>query len=89
MGACAALLLLIAVTACFFEFRKISRLKRDIETHSKILTEKERFVENYREKLSFYKTPEGISHLAREQYDLVRPGERVFVIVSASPDAAK
>jgi cell division protein FtsB len=40
----------------------------------------ERRVRNYREKVAFYETEEGMAHLAREQYNMVFPGERVFII---------
>ena len=80
------LLSLIATTACVFEIRKIYSLQRDIEIHSEILAEKERFVKNYKEKVDFYKTPEGIAHLAREQHNMARPGERIFVIEDVSPN---
>ena len=82
------LLFLIAGTAYFFEIQKIARLKAAVAERSAKLAEKERSVREYREKVNFYKTKEGIAHLAREQYNLAFPGERVFVIVPESSDAA-
>ncbi len=39
-----------------------------------------------RERLDFYRTPEGKARLAREQFNLVFPGERVFRVTVESPD---
>jgi cell division protein FtsB len=36
--------------------------------------------------VEFYKTEEGIAHLARERDNLVYPGERVFIVAGASSD---
>ena len=47
-----------------------------------MLEEKRQLVESYKDKVEFYKTKEGIEHLAREQYNLVAPGERVILLVS-------
>ena len=86
--ACASLLIFIAGTAYFFELQKIGYLKTAIEERSAKLAEKERSVREYREKVNFYKTKEGIAHLAREQYNLAFPGEKVYVIIHASSDRA-
>jgi cell division protein FtsB len=80
------LFLFIAGTACFFEFQKLSRLKNAVAERSAVLAEKERTVGDYKEKLKFYSTKEGLAHLAREQYNLAFPGERVYMIVNASSD---
>lgn len=84
--ACAALLIFIAGTAYFFELQKIRYLRAAIEERSVRLADKERSVKEYREKINFYKTKEGIAHLAREQYNLAFPGEKVYVIMHASAD---
>ena len=39
-----------------------------------------RSVQELREKVAFYGTPDGVAHLAREQYNLSFPGEMVFKI---------
>ncbi|MDR3265000.1 MAG: septum formation initiator family protein [Synergistaceae bacterium] len=80
------LLFFIAGTVYYFEFRRISYLKATVRERTAMLAEKERSVKEYREKVNFYKTKEGIAHLAREQYNLVFPGERVYIIVNASSD---
>ena len=55
---------------------------------SAMLAEKEQTVKELREKVAFYNTDEGIAHLAREQYNLAFPGERVYVISGASLDVS-
>jgi cell division protein FtsB len=84
----AVLMIFIAGTAYFFEIRKLARLRAAVEERSLQLAEKERGVRKYREKIEFYKTEEGIAHLAREEYNLTFPGERVFLVVSVSADDA-
>lgn len=46
-----------------------------------------------KEKIQYYKTPSGIAYLAREKFNLVKPGETVYhlEIVSADgkPDSAQ
>ena len=83
--ALATLLFFIAATVYYFEYLKLTRLKFALTESSAKLAEKERSVKNYREKVAFYKTDEGIAHLAREQYNLAFPGERVYTIERASP----
>ena len=86
VAALAILLFFITVTVFHFEFQKLKRLKFAVTESTVRLAEKERNVKNFREKVAFYKTDEGMAHLAREQYNLVFPGERVFIIKKASPD---
>ena len=85
IAAFATLLFFIAVTVYYFEYQKLTRLKFAVAESSVRLAEKERNVRDYREKVAFYETDEGIAHLAREQYNLAFPGERVYTIERASP----
>ena len=80
VAALGTLLFFIAATVYYFEFRKLTRLKVAFVENSAKLEEKERSVRNYREKVAFYKTDEGIAHLAREQSNLAFPGERVYIV---------
>jgi len=84
IAAFALLLFFIAVTVYSFEFKKLTHLKYALTESSAKLAEKERNVRNFREKVAFYKTDEGIAHLAREQYNLAFPAERVYTIERAS-----
>ena len=77
--ALATLLFFITTTVYYFEVRKLARLAFAVADGEVKLAEKERSVINYREKVAFYETDEGIAHLAREQYNLAFPGEQVYI----------
>jgi len=83
------LLFFIAATVYYFEFRRLTRLNLAVAESSARLAEMERRVRNYREKVAFYETEEGMAHLAREQYNLVFPGERIFVVKTDSPETSR
>lgn len=78
-------LALIMVTHYAFEVNRIEQIRSAIDEREDLLQRKKENVRNYEEKVSFYKTREGIEHLAREQYNLVASGERVILL--ASPGA--
>ena len=80
------LLLFITATVYYFEIQRLARLKLAVAESSVRLAEKKRSVENYREKVIFYETDEGIAHLAREQYNLAFPGEQVYIVKRDSPE---
>ena len=86
VAAVGTLFLFIAGTIFFFEIQKLVRLRILVAERSAKLAEKELSVKAYREKVDFYKTKEGIAHLAREEYNLAFPGEQVYVIAGASSD---
>ena len=67
-----------------FELDRIAQIREQIGKSEIILKQKRDSVRDYKEKVSFYKTQEGVEHLAREQYNLVGEGERVFLL--RSPD---
>jgi len=81
VAAFAILIFFITATVYYFEFRRLARLRIAVAESSARLAEKEQSVRNYREKVDFYRTDEGIAHLAREQYNLAFPGELVYVII--------
>ncbi len=78
--------LAIALSYYKFELDRIDRINNAIRRSEELLREKRDNVRVYKEQVEFYKTREGIEHLAREQYNLVLPGERVILL--RSPDAA-
>lgn len=80
----AVLLIAIAFTYYRIELDRISQIREAISRGELILQQKKDSVRDYQEKVSFYKTQEGIEHLAREQYNLVTQGERVILL--KSPD---
>ena len=85
------LVLSITVTYYIFEISRISQLEETIEKQEAVLNDRRESVRSYQDQVAFYKTPEGIQHLAREQYNLVMPGERVILLRSpdAAPDASR
>ncbi|MBQ3646603.1 MAG: septum formation initiator family protein [Synergistaceae bacterium] len=78
------LLVIFAIAAgCYkFEYDRILSIQDAIRKREAELASKRNSVQEYREKVSFYKTDEGAEHLAREQYNLVREGESVFLLRS-------
>ncbi len=74
------LLLSIIFTYYWAEYKRIIQTQEAIEKSEAILQEKRNNVQNYKEKVEFYQTKEGIEHLAREQYNLVTSGERVIIL---------
>ena len=80
------LALSITVTYYIFEFSRIVQLDGAIEKQETVLEELRENVRSYQDQVAFYKTREGIEHLAREQYNLVLPGERMILL--KSPDVA-
>jgi len=88
IAALATLFLFIAATVYYFEFQRLTRLQFAVAERSARLAEVERSVKNYREKVAFYETEEGMAHLAREQYNLIFPGERIFIVKSEYSEAS-
>ncbi|GHS97625.1 hypothetical protein AGMMS50276_17980 [Synergistales bacterium] len=76
----------IAGTVFYSELGKFFRLSSAVEERTARLAEKERVVRVYKEQADFYKTQEGVAHLAREHYNLALPGERVYLLVTISED---
>ena len=83
----ALFVLVLAITVSYyrFELERIAQIREAIVKREAVLNEKRESVRNYKEKVAFYKTQEGIEHLAREQYNLVEKGETVILL--RSPDA--
>lgn len=78
--ALAVLGLAITVSYYRFELDRIAQIREAISKSEAILKQKRESVRDYKEKVAFYKTQEGASHLAREQYNLVGNGERVILL---------
>lgn len=76
----------LAITLSYyrFELERIAQIREAIVKSEAILEQKRETVREYKEKVAFYQTEEGASHLAREQYNLIEKGERVIIL--KSPD---
>ena len=74
----------IALTVSYYRFEldRIAGIREAIAKSEAELARKQEIVRVYREKAAFYKTPEGVEHLAREQYNLIGDKERVFLLTS-------
>ena len=83
--ALSVVLIAIAVSYYRFELDRIAQIREAIGKSEAVLKQKRESVRDYKEQVAFYKTQEGIEHLAREQYNLIAPGERVILL--RSPDA--
>ena len=79
-------LLGLAITWSYYRFEldRIAEIREQIAKSEVVLKQKRDSVRDYKEKVEFYKTQEGIEHLAREQYNLIGKGERVILL--KSPD---
>lgn len=73
-------------TAYILEWRQVDRLSSTLDERMVVLVEKTRSLQDLRERISFYSTAEGVAHLARDQYNLVMPGEMIYRIVVTSKD---
>ena len=82
----ALILVGLAITWSYYRFEldRIAEIRGQIEKSESVLKQKRESVRDYKEKVEFYKTQEGVEHLAREQYNLVGKGERVILL--RSPD---
>ena len=76
----------LAITVGYYRFEldRIAQIRTAINKSENVLQQKRETVQEYREKVKFYKTDEGAAHLAREQYNLVEEGERIILL--RSPD---
>lgn len=76
----------LAITVGYyrFELERIAQIRDAIGKSEELLKQKRQNVQDYKEKVAFYKTEEGAAHLAREQYNLVGTGETVILL--RSPD---
>ena len=78
--------IILAITVSYYRFEldRIAQIREAISKSEIVLKQKRDSVRDYKEQVAFYKTQEGIEHLAREQYNLVGAGERVILL--RSPD---
>ncbi|MDR0615795.1 MAG: septum formation initiator family protein [Synergistaceae bacterium] len=87
--AVASFLVAVSIVTFFKEAGRIDRLSIALESRLEELTESTRKNHELEEKINFYKTPEGIAHLAREEFNLVRPGEKKYRIEIISEDSGR
>jgi cell division protein FtsB len=78
----------MAVTAAtlFREIGRIDRLSDTLEAKMEELVALTRKNQEIQEKISYYSSREGMIFLAREEFNLVRPGEKMYRIELISED---
>lgn len=81
-----ALFSAIMMTTYIHEIRHISRLSSLVDLKMETLIRKSRDVQKYREQVDYYSTPEGVEKLAREEFNMAYPGEKVYHIEIVSDD---
>lgn len=86
VGCIFAFIISIAVTAYMNELSRIARLGDILDSRMDDLVRKSREIEEHRSKVEFYSSPEGVEKLAREEFNMKYPDERVYRIVITSGD---
>lgn len=79
----------ILTTSYVMELSRLRHLSSAIDQRVAELVRLKRRIQDKEEKILYYKTEEGIAREAREQFNLVMPGERIYRIEVASPDAVR
>ena len=76
----------VTVVTLFREVGRVERLSNVLDARMEELVELTRKSHELQEKISYYSSPAGIAFLAREEFNLVRPGERIYRIEIVSED---
>jgi cell division protein FtsB len=84
--AVASFLVAVSVVSFFKEVGRIERLSMALELRMDELVETTKKNQELQEKISYYKTPEGIARLAIEEFNLVKSGEKIYRIEIVSDD---
>jgi cell division protein FtsB len=84
----AVITFVIAVTVVTFfkEIGRIERMSDALDAKMEELVELTRKNQELHEKVTYYSSPAGIAHVATEEYNLVRPGEKIYKIEIISED---
>ena len=77
----------VLLTAYTFEAARIARLSQQVDQRMDTIVRMNRELERLRDSIAYYKTTEGMARLAREQFNLAYPDERIYklVVVSGEP----
>lgn len=82
-----ALITAVMSTALFREWNRVAFMRENLVQKEQEVESLNRELVRAKERLEFYKTPKGKARLAREQFNLVLPGERIYrlSVESAEP----
>jgi cell division protein FtsB len=84
--AIAAFIAAVTIVTFFKEVGRIDRVASSLEARMEELVELTRKNQELGEKITYYRTPEGIAFLAREHFNLVKSGEKIYRIEIVSDD---
>lgn len=76
----------VLLTSLFKEMRKVDKLSAILDERMEELVKEERRNQELERDIKYYSTPEGIARLAREEFNMVRPGEKLYKIKVISND---
>ncbi|MDO5562071.1 MAG: septum formation initiator family protein [Synergistaceae bacterium] len=91
-AAVVSFLVAVLLTSFFRELNTIDRLSGTLDKRMESLVKEKRKTQELKQKLQYYSTPEGMARLAREKFNLVQSGEKIYKIEVTSvdsPDAGK
>jgi cell division protein FtsB len=84
--AVASFLICVSVVTFMKELGRVDRVSETLETRMRELVETSRKNQELQDKITYYRTPEGIAYLAREHFNLVKRGEKIYRIEVVSGD---
>ncbi|MCE5201062.1 MAG: septum formation initiator family protein [Synergistaceae bacterium] len=73
-------LIAVLLTSFFKEIERVNNLSEVLDKRMEELVAEERKEQELHHKIDYYSTPEGIARLAREQFNLVQSGEKIYKI---------
>ena len=76
----------VTVATLFRELGRIERLSGSLESRMAELVEVTRKTQELQEKIIYYSSADGVAVLAREEFNMVRSGERMYRIEIISAD---
>jgi len=79
------MIFLILLNGYTRELKKLNELSRCIDERVQTLVRLRLDIYDKNEKIAYYSTPEGIARLARQEFNLVLPGERIYILKYFEP----
>lgn len=79
-------LIAVLLTSFFKELERIDKLSDTLDKRMEELVTEERKSQELKQNIEYYSTPEGIARLAREQFNLVQSGEKLYKIEITSDE---
>ncbi|MDR1581471.1 MAG: septum formation initiator family protein [Synergistaceae bacterium] len=70
----------VTVVTFFKEIGRVERMSDALDAKMDEMAELTLKNQELQEKITYYSTPEGIAYVATEEYNLVRPGQKIYKI---------